>query len=109
MHQTGHFNVLPVFHPAAALYHREWQQYLDEDFAYLGQWLREHPAISAGNRKGLAMLPQTIDEKTYKSASAGGQGWARCSDIFQAGDVLVLTGDLGTGKTQLTKGVGHGD
>lgn len=44
MHQTGHFNVLPVFHPAAALYHREWQQYLDEDFAYLGQWLREHPA-----------------------------------------------------------------
>lgn len=44
MHQTGHFMVLPVFHPAAALYHREWQQYLDDDFRMLGQWLQEHPA-----------------------------------------------------------------
>ena len=52
MHQTGHFNVLPVFHPAAALYHREWQQYLDEDFAYLGQWLREHPASSEKQETG---------------------------------------------------------
>ena len=44
MHQTGHFAVLPVFHPAAALYHQAWQEYLDEDFSFLGQWLREHPA-----------------------------------------------------------------
>ncbi len=43
MHQTGHFAVLPVFHPAAALYHHEWQQLLDEDFTFLGQWLKEHP------------------------------------------------------------------
>ncbi len=43
MHQTGHFVVMPTFHPAAALYHREWQQYLDDDFRMLGAWLAEHP------------------------------------------------------------------
>lgn len=44
MHQTGHFVVMPTFHPAAALYHREWQGYLDDDFRMLGRWLEEHPA-----------------------------------------------------------------
>ena len=44
MHQAGHFVVMPTFHPAAALYHREWQQYLDEDFEMLGRWLADHPA-----------------------------------------------------------------
>ncbi len=46
-YQTGHFAVLPVFHPAAALYHREWQQFLDDDFRMLGAWLAEHPAGGA--------------------------------------------------------------
>jgi len=44
MHQAGHFVVMPTFHPAAALYHREWQQYLDEDFEMLGRWLADPPA-----------------------------------------------------------------
>ena len=43
-HQTGHFAVLPTFHPAAALYHREWQPVLEDDFRMLGAWLAEHPA-----------------------------------------------------------------
>lgn len=43
-YQAGHFAVLPVFHPAAALYHREWQQFLDDDFRMLGAWLAERPA-----------------------------------------------------------------
>ena len=43
-YQTGHFTVLPVLHPASALYHREWQQYLEQDFRALGQWLADHPA-----------------------------------------------------------------
>lgn len=30
------------------------------------------------------------------------------ADALQAGDVLVLTGDLGAGKTQLTKGIAEG-
>lgn len=41
-YQAGHFAVLPMFHPAAALYHREWQQFLDDDFRLLGAWLAEH-------------------------------------------------------------------
>ena len=32
----------------------------------------------------------------------------RLGAILQAGDVLVLTGDLGAGKTQLTKGIAQG-
>ncbi len=43
-HQTGHFAVMPTFHPAAALYHREWQPVLEDDFRMLGTWLDEHPA-----------------------------------------------------------------
>jgi len=42
-YETGHFAVMPTFHPAAALYHCEWQQFLDDDFRMLGQWLEEHP------------------------------------------------------------------
>lgn len=33
---------------------------------------------------------------------------ARLGALLQAGDVLVLTGDLGAGKTQLTKGIAAG-
>jgi len=33
---------------------------------------------------------------------------ARLGALLQAGDVLVLTGDLGAGKTQLTKGMAQG-
>ena len=42
-HQTGHFAVLPTIHPAAALYHREWQDLIESDFRLLGTWLAEHP------------------------------------------------------------------
>lgn len=48
IHMTGHFAVLPTIHPAAALYHREWQQYIEDDFCLLGQWLKEHPVAEEG-------------------------------------------------------------
>ena len=44
IYQTGHFAVLPVFHPAAALYSRDKQAVLENDFRLLGTWLAEHPA-----------------------------------------------------------------
>lgn len=44
MHQQGHFVVMPTYHPAAALYHREWQGVIEDDFRMLGRWLAEHPA-----------------------------------------------------------------
>lgn len=48
IHTTGHFAVLPTIHPAAALYHREWQELIDHDFRLLGQWLQEHPVEEGG-------------------------------------------------------------
>ena len=43
-HQTGHFTVMPAFHPAAALRNPAWQELLEEDFRMLGDWLERHPA-----------------------------------------------------------------
>ena len=43
-HQTGHFTVMPTFHPAAALRNPAWQELLEEDFRMLGDWLECHPA-----------------------------------------------------------------
>lgn len=43
-HQTGHFTVMPTFHPAAALRNPAWQELLEEDFRMLGDWLDRHPA-----------------------------------------------------------------
>lgn len=45
-HQTGHFTVMPTFHPAAALRNPAWQELLEADFRMLGDWLARHPAAS---------------------------------------------------------------
>jgi DNA polymerase len=47
MHETGHFHVLPVYHPAAAIYDQSKQEVLEADFAMLGEWLKAHPANDA--------------------------------------------------------------
>lgn len=44
LYQTGHFVVCPTFHPAACIYHADWQPLLEQDLALVGAWLREHPA-----------------------------------------------------------------
>ena len=44
LHQTGHFVVCPTFHPAACIYHQEWEPLLIEDLQLVGQWLSDHPA-----------------------------------------------------------------
>ena len=41
VHQTGKFKVLPVFHPAAAIYDRTKRPILEEDFRTLGRLLKE--------------------------------------------------------------------
>lgn len=43
LYQTGHFVVLPTFHPAATIYHPDWGTLLADDLRLLGGWLREHP------------------------------------------------------------------
>lgn len=60
-HQTGHFTVMPTFHPAAALRNPAWQELLEEDFRMLGDWLERHPAGAsmgmAGAQHAASPLP----------------------------------------------------
>lgn len=41
LHQAGRFKVLPMYHPAAAIYDRSKMEALREDFTYLGTLLAE--------------------------------------------------------------------
>ena len=43
LYQTGHFVVCPTFHPAACIYHSDWQPLLESDLAMVDQWLRDNP------------------------------------------------------------------
>ncbi len=47
LYQVGHFVVCPTFHPAACIYHSDWQPQLESDLAMVGEWLREHPTADA--------------------------------------------------------------
>lgn len=40
-HDAGHFKVLPMYHPAAAIYDRSKQAALEEDFRLLGETLEQ--------------------------------------------------------------------
>ncbi len=44
LYQTGHFTVMPTFHPAATIYHSDWLPLLEADMRMLGEWLASHPA-----------------------------------------------------------------
>ena len=65
---------------------------------------------TAANNVSVNNLPEKTAAGTYVSTTteqtiALGQILGK---LLQAGDVLVLTGDLGAGKTQLTKGIAAG-
>lgn len=45
--QAGKFKVFPVFHPAAAIYDRKKRADLEDDFATLGELLRESGVLEA--------------------------------------------------------------
>lgn len=58
----------------------------------------------------MSKLPRMVDSGIFVSSStdetiALGE---KCGELLAAGDVLVLTGDLGAGKTQFTKGIARG-
>lgn len=50
VHETGHFAVLPTYHPAAALYNPQLQDTIEGDFKLLGEWLAAHPAEQVAER-----------------------------------------------------------
>ncbi|MEV7972483.1 tRNA (adenosine(37)-N6)-threonylcarbamoyltransferase complex ATPase subunit type 1 TsaE [Cellulomonas sp. NPDC089187] len=51
------------------------------------------------------MTPQTVELPDADSTRAYGESLAA---LLRAGDLVVLTGDLGAGKTTLTQGIGTG-
>lgn len=58
----------------------------------------------------MSKLPRMVSPGVFVSSSAAetialGE---KCGKLLAAGDVLVLTGDLGAGKTQFTKGIAQG-
>lgn len=58
----------------------------------------------------MSKLPRMVDSGIFVSSSTAetialGE---KCGKLLAAGDVLVLTGDLGAGKTQFTKGIARG-
>lgn len=58
----------------------------------------------------MSKLPRMVDFGTFVSSSTAetialGE---KCGELLAAGDVLVLTGDFGAGKTQFTKGIARG-
>lgn len=122
LYQLGHFVVCPTFHPAACIYHREWQPLLEQDLKRVGAWLAEHPAPvqeklkvipmahAADKNDAPAALPKRVGPGVYESDSR--QQTEALGELFgcllEAGDIVVLTGDLGAGKTHFTKGVARG-
>ena len=52
VYETGHFAVIPTFHPAATIYHSDWLPLLEDDMRMLGAWLAAHPASGEGASEG---------------------------------------------------------
>jgi DNA polymerase len=73
--QAGAFTVLPIFHPAAALYDRTKVEVLEKDFALLGELLWKPqakdsgPSGDAGPPKSEAEIGGTEDSGADNAAS----------------------------------------
>jgi uracil-DNA glycosylase len=99
--QAGRFSVLPIFHPAAAIYDRTKRDALFADFERLRELLAER-AADGGDAPAPAPVLASVSQR---ATEALGEALA---PLLVANDVLVLSGDLGAGKTQLVKGIAVG-
>lgn len=75
LYQVGHFVVCPTFHPAACIYHRDWQPLLEEDLHRVGEWLVAHPVGESTAGNGASQEGQVplvpASEAAGKKAPAG--------------------------------------
>ena len=114
---AGRFKVLPIYHPAAAIYDRTKRDDLFADFGLLRELLGEVRGRRDGEARRDAADGARPDQphvltrepshahahhhdRERRATQAVGE---RCRRWSSPGDVLVLSGDLGAGKTQLTK------
>lgn len=70
----------------------------------------EHEGFVRSGREGplvhmVKVFPRTFDLVTADDATAFGE---RLSRLLRAGDLVILTGELGAGKTTFTRGIGAG-
>ena len=63
LYKTGHFVVMPTFHPAATIYHQEWLPLLESDMRMLGAWLADNPAAGSTGPAGPAAPSSPSGEK----------------------------------------------
>ena len=62
-------------------------------------------AAQPGARPAAANWEKTLTATTADQTQAFGE---RLAEVLRAGDLLVLSGELGAGKTTFTQGLGHG-
>lgn len=89
--------VVPTYHPAAVIYDRTKRPLLVEDFV----------TVRALSEAGQQMSNRTVDIAVSAQEQMVALG-VRIGQLAQPDDLVLLTGDLGAGKTQLTKGVARG-
>lgn len=68
LYQQGHFVVCPTFHPAACIYHRDWQPLLESDLQHVGAWLSAHPAGADPQGDGTVPASEAAGKKAPKGA-----------------------------------------
>ena len=123
LQQAGGFTVLPIFHPAAAIYDRTKRDALFDDFdalrGLLGRSTPSRPTTRrrarpsparprCSERRAASHADRAITIATASEAATQAVGARAGRRSCAPGDVVVLSGDLGAGKTQLTKGLAAG-
>ncbi|WP_293815286.1 uracil-DNA glycosylase [uncultured Parolsenella sp.] len=71
LYQQGHFVVAPTFHPAACIYHSDWQPLLEEDLARVGAWLAANPRGEVTAAAATAHKVRPVADAAGKKAPAG--------------------------------------
>ena len=71
LYQQGHFVVAPTFHPAACIYHSDWQPLLEEDLARVGAWLAANPRGEVTAAAASAHNVRPVADAAGKKAPAG--------------------------------------
>lgn len=98
---------------AAELGYRRTELFVRHEFPRLRAWwerhgyraLDLHPSADATGAALTRLLPARVEVATAPAMQRLGE---RLASLLRAGDVLILNGDLGAGKTTLTQGIGAG-